>query len=365
MSFAAEFRAVCVEVSDLVHQLAGVEKAYEFFLTHESSYSYSIEHPELDFDVQVQASNATVPTDYPFQPSWARHYAMTSGGNTLFYRAEDQIRLAFEQAWTPDVSYTVSMCDLVIQAHVDAMVTRCHSLSDAAVNLYSFAAAFDTDGDGSSMPGFAQDLQSTWRSGLAGTGFFTFYEDLTDLVTRYATAALQLAGTSAAVTNVIDQFQKNVLENAEKTRDLAREVLKKWQSNERPVEVSQVDVDHWALDVLSGTSLATGTLGLIPGPQQLALGTVSGVTGILSYVATSVAETKVVPLPTSGDIHQNLYDALRSSQEEMLKALDQLHTADTVPGSGDEAVPVTVIPFNQFVQDSEGNDGWKPPGVEF
>ena len=38
---------------------------------------------------------------------------------------------------------------------------------------------------------------------------------------------------------------------------------------------------------------------------------------------------------------------------------------DTVPGSGDEAVPVTVIPFNQFVQDSEGNDGWKPPGVEF
>ena len=207
--FAAQLLSVCNDVADYVHQLAGIEKAFGFFETSANTYSSSVENPSADFDVQVIDSDASIPTDHPFRPEWALTYIFSSGGHSHTLVAEDQIALAFANAWRPQGADLTAQCELVNGPDVDTMVGGAERMGTAAVALYNFAAEYDTDGDGSSMPGFAQDLRASWRSGLAGTGFFAFYEDLTDLVTRYSTASLRLAATSAGVTNAISQFQKN------------------------------------------------------------------------------------------------------------------------------------------------------------
>ncbi|WP_181411165.1 hypothetical protein [Nocardioides humi] len=278
--------------------------------------------------------------------------------------AEDQIRIAFEIAWRPSTTSLVSQCDLVIHPDVAVMAAGCESLSKTAVDLYAFTAEFDADGDGSSMPGFVQSLQKSW-AGLSATGFYDFYEDLTDLVYRYYSATLRLATTSACVTNAIAQYQQNILTNAEKTRDLAREVLQKWQKFENPFEITEVDADSRVLDVLDGVSLVAGVVSLAPGPQSLLTGGVSAVTGILSYVSKAVLESKAVALPTSVEIHDALSAALSSAQEQLLGVLDALRDDSTFPGGEGDVASLPVIPFSRFVQDSENNDGWKPPTVDF
>lgn len=364
MSFAEEFRGVCTEVAELVHQLDGLETAYGYFETSAITHAGAIENPEIDLESQVSDSDAVVPTDYPFNPSWALNYSFTSGGNTTHYVASEQIRLAFDQAWYPSVSDLVSHADLIIQPDVPTMVPACESVGETARQLYEFTRQYDVGSD-TSMPGFVQQLQASWAS-LAASGFYDFYEDLTDVVYRYYDAAFRQATTSASVTNAIDQYQRNILEAAENSRDLAKDVLRAWQQHDRPIEITDVDtVDEKAIEILDGVSLATGVLATIPGPQAVALGGVSLVTDIMGFVATDVLNKRAVELATGTEIYQNLADALGEAQTQMLDALDAIRTGDTGNGGGDDPADVGDIPFASFVSDAENNAGWRPPAVEF
>lgn len=362
MSFAEEFRRVCAEVAELVYQLNGLETAYGYFETSAQVHADAVEHPETDLESQVSDSGAVVPTDYPFNPSWALNYSFTSGGNTTTYVASEQIRLAFDNAWYPSVGDLVSHADLIIRPDVPTMVPACESLGTTAQQLYQFTRQYEVGSD-SSMPGFVQQLQASWAS-LAASGFYDFYEDLTDVVYRYYDATFRQATTSACVTNAIDQFQRNILEAAENTRDLAKDVLRAWQQHDRPVEIQDVDtVDEKALEILDGVSLATGVIAAVPGPHSGVAGGVSLVTDIMGFVATEVLNKRAVELPTGAKIHDNLADALAEAQTQMLDALDAIRTGGT--GSSDGPADVGDIPFHQFVSDSENNAGWRPPAVEF
>lgn len=364
MSFAETFRAVCAEVAELVYQLNGLETAYGYFETSAQVHADAVEHPEIDLESQVSDSSAVVPTDYPFNPSWALNYSFTSGGNTTHYVAADQIRLAFDQAWRPSTSDLVSHASLVIQPDVPTMVPACESLGTTATQLYQFTRQYDVGSD-TSMPGFVRQLQESWAS-LAATGFYDFYEDLTDVVYRYQDATFRQATTSACVTNAIDQYQRNILEAAENSRDLAKDVLQAWRQHDRPIEITDVDtVDAKAIEILDSASLATGLAAAVPGPHSPAAGAVSLVTDILGFVATDVLNKRAVELATGTEIYQNLADALAEAQTEMLNALDALRTGNSMPGDGDDPAALPAIPFDQFVDDAENNAGWRPPAVEF
>jgi hypothetical protein len=364
VSFAETFRAVCAELTELVYQLNGLETAYGYFETSAQVHADCVEHPEIDLQSQVSDSNAVVPTDYPFNPSWALNYSFESGGHVTNYVASDQIRLAFESAWRPSTSDLVSHATLIIQSDIPTMAPACESLGDTAAQLYDFTRRYDANSD-TSMPAFVQHLQASWAS-LSGSGFYDFYEDLTDVVYRYFDATLRQATTSACVTNAIDQYQRNILEAAENSRELAKDVLRAWQQHDRPIEVADVDtVDKRAIEILDGVSLATGVAATVPGPQAVALGGISLVTDIMGFVATDVLNKRAITLATGGEIHDNLAAALDEAQNQMLDALDALRTGNSMPGGGDDSVAVPAIPFDQFVKDAENNAGWKPPTVDF
>lgn len=260
-------------------------------------------------------------------------------------------RSVSQDVWEPDPS--------AMEASVETLGSLTRWLADQLKPGAGWA-----DFDDPHAPQWLGDLRQHWpATSQSSESFYDFWTDVNDKCSLYLHAAARLASTSAQVAAVISDFQKNLLDSAEKTKARIEEALTQWQvwkdgSGAWPSGALQDNSDAKA--ILGHVSMVSGAVSLFPiaapvaGPISVATGLVGGYlipAESIVYESTSAA--------TASDVHNGFLSDMKRIVEEMGKTLDGLQTE---PPGGDSTFAHQGL--RSFARDVVGNRrDWSPPPV--
>jgi hypothetical protein len=362
---------VFTDIASLLGELAGNEAAWRVLDSEETRPLQDGWMREPGYFTIPGTHGFETPALYvamhPSHPDWDTSQVTNGEREELVQAAVTQVWQDAHDSWS---SGTVSTVYSVASQNVwepdpGKMSTAVSTLGDLTrwLNAQLRPVGGWASPDDPNAPEWLIELKRHWPATSASPqSFYAFWDDVNEKCSLYLHAAARLASTSAQVTATISDFQTNLLEAAEKTRDRAKEALEQWQAwkdSSGAWPTGAMDDNSTERTILGGVSYASGVISLFP-PAAPVAGPISVVTGGLSYL---VPEQSVVmeatQAKTASDIHNGFLNDLSEIDSNMKTALDAVRTEPPNDGSttGSES-------FQSYAATVTGNRrDWSPPEV--
>lgn len=330
------------DIANLLGELAGneaylatVESYFPTTLTQEGPF-------DQPTDTQMFWGEFQVPGTYGFTLTHAFWGSIPKQGAVTPNQTEKDITQAAQQAWQQayDVySAATGNADSfrdwgqnVWEPDASTMLSNSRCLGYFAHWLQSQLAAKSgwTAPGTPGAPTWLTNLQHHWpRTSLASDSFFKFWDDVNDKCALYLDAAQRLAAGAMQATATVSDFQTNLLEVTQRTKDHVVLALKQWQEWKMPSGVWGTGKFNDNSDlkvILGGVSYGAGCVAAIPIAAAVA-GTVSIVTGGLSYLIPDQVEImQATSAAKAFDIWYGYYQDVGMVCERMKDALDKVQT---------------------------------------
>ncbi len=372
-SFLDQVEPVFEEIADLIGQLAGNEAALRLqnaewdreppegftreLLTFTYPGDYGFErhsgivlmhttHPDFEFGSTTNSDAIRAMQD-GINEVWEREHSIYKNGAT-----SSLFRIHSQNIWEPDAE--------VVDASVTQLSDLCRFLSTQVLSSAGW-----TYPDDEQAPDWLARLRADWpQTSRASDSFYEFWNDVNDKCGLYLNAAARLAAGTAQVCATISDYQKNLLEAAELTRDRVREALQQWQTwKDSSGSWPTGDIrDNSTLDtILGGVSYGTGVVALIP-PASLIAGSISVITGGLAYLVPSqTVVMESLQAVTSDAFFDGFTADLQRMSDELATALDTVRTEPVEDATSAANSPMGLEAYAAEVVASRRD--WSPPPV--
>jgi len=341
------------DIANLLGELAGNE-AYLATLEANFPTTYSTENPmkiPQPDHTRLFTAEFTFPGTYGFtmQHGYWGADGTPEGGTTPPIETEKEIARLAKEAWDQakevyseaygTVSSFRSIGQNVWEPDPSAMSLAVDQLTYFAGWLQDqqkSGAGWVTTED-AAAPTWLVNLKKGWpATSQSSDSFYDFWDDVDDKCDHYLDIAARLTSTAAQATATISDFQANLLEVTQKTKDHVVLALKQWQTWKGPSGVwgtGKYDDNSEAKTILGGVSYGTGVIAMFP-PASVISGSISVVTGGLSYLIPDKTEImKATSAAKAFDIWSGYNSDVESVCTRMREALDAVHT--NPPGESD------------------------------
>lgn len=262
--------------------------------------------------------------------------------------AVDEVWRSEHDSWTVGTIPTLyrMACQDVWEPDAQAMARGVDELGAVTTWLASQVGAESgwTSPGGQFAPGWLTDLEKHWpRTSQSSDTFFEFWTDVNDKLGHYLTMSARLTATSAQVAATVHDFQVNLVEATEAARDRVREAMHQWQlweSDSGGWPTGAMNDNTGVRTLLNNISYAAGVTGLVSTSTVL-LAPVGGVAGWVSVVSGGLTylipeqsvDMAIIRARTAADLHDAYMDDLRTVRDNMIAALDHVHTTPPDDGS--------------------------------